>query len=128
MKGNPLNLADLATAADKHWTGKLPGIIANSGGDSDDDSEGDSFRGMYTVIYRFTSSRAHATYRGTTPVTTRISETHSRVDMEVDSLKPAWRAIGTGAVLFGFGLFICETSFGWRVRDRALAVFREFPR
>lgn len=90
MKGNRLNLADLATAADKHWTGKVPELIANSGEGPDDDSEGGVFRGMYTVIYRFTSSRAHATYRGTTPVTTRISDKHSRVHMEVDSLKPAW--------------------------------------
>jgi hypothetical protein len=58
---------------------------------------------MYAITYRFTSTRAHATYRGTTPVVTAISDTQSRVHMEVDYLKPAWRAIGTGSACLASG-------------------------
>ena len=76
MTGNSLNLADLAVAADRYWAGKLPGIgehIARG-----------SFRGIYAVIYRYTSTRAHPSYRGTNAVIRRLSESRSRVHMERD--------------------------------------------
>jgi hypothetical protein len=119
MKGEPLKLADLAVAADQRWGGKLTGIGHHS--------EAGSFRGLYAVTYRFTSTRAHPSYRGTTPVVTQTSRTRSTVHMEADGHRPAWRALGTGTMLVGLALFICEETFDWPVRDRALHAFEQFP-
>jgi hypothetical protein len=119
MKGNPLNLADLAVAADKHWGGKLTGIVHQS--------EALSFRGLYAIIYRYTSTRAHPSYRGINPVVTRLSPSRSRVHMEQDVPTSAFNALGTGSVLLGLGLFVCDASLGWHVRDRVLEIFRQYP-
>jgi Family of unknown function (DUF5677) len=70
----PLNLADLAVAADKHWAGKLPGMSAHT--------TRDSFRGFYAILYRSYSSTAHPSFMGLNHVVEDISATERRVIIE----------------------------------------------
>jgi hypothetical protein len=119
MKGNPLNLADLALAADRYWAGKLPGIGEHTARES--------FRGIYAVIYRYTSTRAHPTYRGTNAVIKRLSDSRSRVHMERDDARAGYSLLGTGTIILSLALYVCNEVLGWHVRDRVNEIFERFP-
>ena len=92
----PLNLANLAVAADKHWAGRLPGMGAHT--------ERDSFRGLYAVLYRNYSSTAHPSFMGLNHVVEDTSPTGRRVVIEKP---PEDRGpFGMATVVYALGLYV----------------------
>lgn len=113
----PLNLADLAVAADKHWAGKLPGMAAYT--------ERDSFRGLYAVLYRSYSSTAHPSYIGLNHVVEDISPTGRRVVIEKP---PEDRGpFGMATVVYALGLYVGADALGWPDPGRVTAAFDRYP-
>ena len=47
--------------------------------------------------------------------------------MEQDVPTSAFNGLGTRSVLLGLGLFVCDASPGWHVRDRVLEIFPQYP-
>lgn len=113
----PLNLADLAVAADNHWAAKLPGMGAHT--------ERDSFRGLYAVLYRNYSATAHPSFMGLSRVVEDLSPTGRRVVIEKP---PEDRGpFGMATVVYALGLYVAADSFGWPDAAHVTAAFDRYP-
>lgn len=120
LSGAPLNLADLAVAADKAWSGKLPGI------DRSIKAPARSFRGHYAVIYRYTSTTAHPSFTGINRVVEHTSAAGRIVHVEEQGPRSDWNPFGT-ATLYGLCLFVASASLGWPSAESVDAIFQRFP-
>lgn len=110
-------LTNLAIAADKRWEGALPGMGAHG--------EVKSFRGFYALVYRSSSGFAHPTYRGLNAVAAEVAPGRQQVWLEE-------RYEGTGpygmaTLIFGFGLYLASTVFGWPDALEIGTIFEKHP-
>jgi hypothetical protein len=117
LRGGELVLTNLAVAADRHWTGLLPGF--------DDQEEVKSFRGLYAILYRNYSGVAHPTYRGLNHVVEDLGPTRRRVGLEgpYDSNGP----YGIATVIFALGLYVAGNTLGWPQGPDVNAIFERYP-
>jgi Family of unknown function (DUF5677) len=94
-----------ATAADKHWSGKVRGLEVSS--------ETKSYRGLYAIAYRHHSAIAHPSLMGLNLVTVDLPDGSKKVQPEVRD--PDFHGpYGLGVVLFGFSLYIAGQALpGW---------------
>lgn len=117
LRGKELVLADLAVAADKYWAGRLPGLGTHR--------EPQSFRGLYSTLYRHYSGMAHPTMRGLNRVTDHLAGNRRRIRLEegYDGNGP----YGMATVIFTFALYAAAESIGWPPADELNAVFDRYP-
>jgi hypothetical protein len=117
MTGRDLDLAAIATAADKAWAGKVRGLDAHT--------EAGSFRGLYAIVYRGYSATAHPGYRSIHPVVDELPTGGQHVHL--DDSETHRSNLGMGCVLVAFALAIARESLGWDVSDEALdAIFATY--
>jgi hypothetical protein len=120
LKGAPLILANLAAAADQDWSGKLPGIDARI------KAPDRSFRGQYTVIYRYMSTTAHPSFNGINRVLGPGSETGLTVHLEEDGRGAEWDPLGAATLIYGLCLFVASASLGWPSAESVDDIFHRF--
>jgi hypothetical protein len=116
MRGERLKLVDVAAAADSYWCGRLPGL----GGET----EIQSFRGLYAVVYRMYSGVAHPTYRGINPVVQDVTAIRRRVVLEEPYIDNG--PYGLAVVIYGLSLFVAATSLEWPDGATIDGVFERF--
>lgn len=120
LSGSPLVLANLAVAADKYWSRKLPSI------DTSIKSPNRSFRGQYAVIYRYTSTTAHPSFTGINRVVEHTSETGRMVYVEEEGPGRDWDPFGAATLTYGLCLFVASASLGWPSGERLDEIFERF--
>jgi hypothetical protein len=116
LQGERLVLADLAGAADSHWTGALPGMGASP--------EVRSFRGLYAIVYRHYSGVAHPSFRGLN----RVVETAGPVSrVRLEDAYQGSGPYGLATVIFALALYATAATLGWPASDEIEAVFERHP-
>lgn len=110
------DLASKAFAADRYWSARIPAI---------GEGELESFRGMYTFLFRNHSGLVHATFRGLSRVVEDLSPTRRRVVAQ----PPLDRheLYGMATVVHGLGLFVAAEALGWPAADEVHSVFDRHP-
>lgn len=121
LSGARLNLADLAVAADKAGSGKLPGIDGNI------KAPARSFRGHYAVIYRYTSTTAHPSFTGINRVVEQAGAAARVVHLEESGPGRDWDPYGTATLIYGLCLFVASASLGWPESARVDSIFGRYP-
>lgn len=121
LNGAPLVLANLAVAADKHWSGQLPAI------DTSIKNPNRSFRGMYAVIYRYTSTTTHPSFTGINRVVEHTSEAGRIVHTEEQGPGRDWDPEATATLIYGLCLYVASASLGWPSALAVDEIFERFP-
>jgi len=134
LTGGQLKLIDLAAAADQRWLGILPGFEVSEDGDHGDEEESDdgetdgqSFRKLYAIVYRHTSAFAHPSWRGLHRVTLDTGPNARRVAMERADPVYAVDPVGLGTVIFATGLLVAGEVLGWPDREQVVAIYNCLP-
>jgi hypothetical protein len=117
MRGGRLVLADLAAAADQHWSGTLPGMGASP--------EVRSFRGLYAIAYRHYSGVAHPSFRGLNRVLEDLSASRRRVRLEAEYEGNG--PYGLATVVFALGLYVTANTLGWPAAAEIEGAFERHP-
>jgi hypothetical protein len=110
----PLNLADLAIAADQHWGGRIRGM-----GKHDQPL---SFRGWYALLYRSFSPMAHPSEMGLHRVTEELAPGRLRIDLERPSLTRTG-PYGIATFVYGVALYIATEALRWPDANAVTEIF-----
>ncbi len=110
----PLNLADLAIAADNHWGGRIHGMGKHD--------EPLSFRGWYAFLYRSVSPMAHPSEIGLHRVTDELAPGRLRIDIERPS-STRTGPYGMATFVFGVALYIAAEILGWPDAETVSEIF-----
>lgn len=115
LVGKNLILEQLANAADRFWTPRIPGLVARSTF---------SFAGLYASLYRFYSATAHPTMLGLNRVTDDINLTRKRIRLEREYQGAG--PYGMATVVFGLALQVAARTLGWPSPQEIEAVFERY--
>src|SRR6266571_905720 len=110
----PLNLADLAIAADKRWGGRVQGMGRHT--------EALSFSGWYSLLYRSYSAVAHPSEMGLHRVTGELAVGRLRIDLE-GPLSTRTGPYGIATFVFGVVLYIASDALSWPDAELVSEVF-----
>lgn len=113
-----LRTEQLAIAADKFWTGKIPGLRGRK--------RMHSFHGLYDSLFRDYSSIVHPSELGILRVADTLGAGHLRIRLERP--EPERNGpYGMATVLFGLALLVASQSIGWPKEDGVHAIFDRSP-
>lgn len=114
IEGSVPGLADMARDADEHWLPRLTGDLDGTGFNS--------FRGLYTVLFRNHSGLVHATMSGLNHVTIDLNLPRRRVVRQAP-LDGSRGPYGMATVIHGLGLLVAAQSLGWPAATHVRVVF-----
>lgn len=110
----PLNLADLAIAADKRWDGRVRGMGKHT--------EALSLSGWYAVLYRGYSAMAHPSERGLNRVAEELAPGRLRIDLEVPA-SGRTGPYGMATFVYGVALYIAAEALSWPDASAVSTIF-----
>lgn len=119
LLGGPLRLhsEQLAIAADKHWTGTIPGLRGHD--------RLHSFSGLYASLFRDYSSTAHPSELGLSRV---WDGTPGHVRIRLERPDPTRLGpYGMANILFALTLFVSNRAIGWPAQEAVHAVYEGSP-